>query len=292
MKTRRQTRGWKSLLACALAAVLLAGCRPVQRETSAEKAAREQKEAIEKLTRSSVTDGMARRFIEEKRDEMAVVPGLGDFSVLVGTDWSKTPLQPTVTALDVQKRVQEAGDARVDAAIQALREQEKEIRVELTAAAEAEHPMCKSGEKVELLLVRKGDGVVVSGTLGKVAADRAMIGNRMVPKIDMSNDDQTRIFPAEHAAMLRQIVDKQFARRLTEARAAAEAGRGEELRQALLAAGYVPDIAQEQGERVDARRWTSAVALVKRVRHFLQSPAGRAFDGLLDELADESDDDE
>ena len=64
-----------------------------------------------------------------------------------------------------------------------------------------------------------------------------------------------RIFPAEHAALVKRIVDKQFAACLLQAREAVEKGQEEEVRQALLDAGYVPDIAMRQGEeRVDARR--------------------------------------
>ncbi len=279
-------RGIRRLfLLCGVAlSVLLAGCSRQEAETPEEKAAREAREAVEKATRTSVTDEMALRFIDEKLKEMAVVPGLGDFRVLVGTEWSRFPAPPVEAAMDIQKRVREAGEARVDQALRAIRAEEDEIRKALTAAAEAAHPMFKTGDEVELTLVRKGAGTLVSGRLGDVGADNAMVGRRMVPKIDLSEEDQARIFPAEHAAMIRRIVDKQFARRLAEGREAAEEGLDSEVRQALLAGGYVPDIAVEQEGRADARRWTGALALVKRVRQFLQSPAGRAFDDLLDEL--------
>ncbi len=285
----------KVFLLCAAAlSMLLSGCKPKE-ETAEERTAREAREAreaLEKLMRPSVTENMALRFIEEKVHEMAEVPSLGDFRELVGTEWSSMPQPPAENALNIQKRLHEAGELRIDQAIQAVRAEEKTIRAALTKAADAAHPMFKAGDEVELTLARKGADIFVSGRLGDVGADKVMIGRRMIPKVDLSYDDQTKIFPAEHDALVKKIVDKQFASRLGEAMEAAERGEGEALRQALLAAGFVPDIGQNQGARIDARRWISALAFVKRTRQFLQGPAGRAYDGLLDELEAEEDDKE
>ncbi len=286
------SRFLKVFLPCAAAlCVLLSGCKPKQ-ETAEERAAREAREAreaLEKLMRPSVTEYMALRFIEEKVHEMAAVPGLGDFRELVGTEWSSMPQPPAENALSIQKRLHKASESRIDQAIQAVRAEEQTIRAALTKAAEAAHPLFKAGDDVELTLVRKGADTFVSGRLGDVGTDRVMIGRRMIARIDMAGEDRVRIFPADRAALVRKIVDRKFAARMSEAVEAVEKEEDEELRQALLAAGFVPDIGQNQGSHIDARRWTSALAFVKRVRQFLQGPGGRAYDGLLDELEEEED---
>ena len=156
----------KVFLLCAAAlSMLLSGCKPKE-ETAEERTAREAREAreaLEKLMRTSVTEYMALRFIEEKVHEMAEVPGLGDFRELVGTEWSSMPQPPAENALNIQKRLHEAGELRIDQAIQAVRAEEKTIRAALTKAADAAHPMFKAGDEVELTLARKGADIFVSG---------------------------------------------------------------------------------------------------------------------------------
>ena len=273
------------VLVALVLALSFGGCR--RQETPEEAAARSAQEAATQLAaqqaaRHEITDQMVCRFIEARRDEMAVIPALGNFGLLIGTDWSSLPAGPTKTLQEMEEDCQSVFEWQM----KEYREKgRKELEQRIAEEVEAEYTLFKKGDEINLTLHNGvGPSAVVSGKLSEVGRDRVLIGRRWVVKQDLALEEQVRFFPEVRAEFVKRRISERVQ---TEAGAVVDdidKAREKSLKEAWLAAGYVPDIRAlaERGVKLDAKCWMTKVALLKRIGDYLRSPAGMQYDEELE----------
>jgi len=290
---KRFLRNTAAVLTAMTLAVSLCGCNreEMRRQAEAKRVAEEQAEtaarlAAEQAARPKFGDMTVCRFIEAKRDEMATIPGMGNFGLLIGIDWSTLPEGPTKSLVDIEAEL----EADFERQMKEYRESGKdELEKQFVAAVEAECPLYKKGDYIDLTLHNGvGSSAKVHDKLVSVGRDRILVGNRWIAKVDLSAEEQACFFPEEHAAFVGQRVSQMLQKAHAEAMQELAKAHEKALYDAWVAAGYVPDISllAERGMKVDAKYWMTKVGLMKRIAAYLRSPAGTQYDDELEALED------